>query len=293
MKAARCLPLLAAAAWAVACPLKASDPGGPGTLSVAAAANLVYALDALNAGFRATAPGVTVTVATGASGSLVARSPRRPLRRPPLGGPEFAPGADQGGTGRREDPERVCGGEARPLDHEGGARCLGHRCGGAKPARAEAGDRERRDRALRQAAVQALKAIGAWDDARPKIVVGENISQTAQFVETGNADAGFVVSPWLSRRSSGAGAAGPRFPRASMSPLSSARSSRRTDPRIRRPRATSPTCTAPPRGRSSRRSVTASPRRAGWARIRAPGAEPPGPGFSLLTSRGQRWSCLI
>ena len=31
------------------------------------------------------------------------------------------------------------------------------------------------------------------DAARPKLVVGENVSQAAQYVESGNADAGFVA----------------------------------------------------------------------------------------------------
>src|SRR5690606_15566105 len=47
--------------------------GRAGELSIAAAANLVYALDALHAEFRQTAPDVSLTVATGASGSLVAQ----------------------------------------------------------------------------------------------------------------------------------------------------------------------------------------------------------------------------
>ncbi|HZU76863.1 MAG TPA: molybdate ABC transporter substrate-binding protein, partial [Dehalococcoidia bacterium] len=44
-----------------------------------------------------------------------------------------------------------------------------------------------------RAAEEAMKRLGVWADARPKLVVGENISQTLQFVDTGNADAGFVA----------------------------------------------------------------------------------------------------
>ena len=44
-----------------------------------------------------------------------------------------------------------------------------------------------------RAAQQARDKLGAWADAQLKLVVGENITQTAQFVETGNADAGFVA----------------------------------------------------------------------------------------------------
>jgi len=44
-----------------------------------------------------------------------------------------------------------------------------------------------------QAAVQALRAAGVYERVRPKLVLGENISQTFQFVQTGNADIGIVA----------------------------------------------------------------------------------------------------
>jgi molybdate transport system substrate-binding protein len=43
------------------------------------------------------------------------------------------------------------------------------------------------------AAVQTMKALGVYDAVLPKIVQGQNIAQTYQFVETGNAEAGFVA----------------------------------------------------------------------------------------------------
>lgn len=43
------------------------------------------------------------------------------------------------------------------------------------------------------AAQQALVRAGIWEAIQPKLVFGENISQTLQFVETGNADAGIVA----------------------------------------------------------------------------------------------------
>ncbi len=43
------------------------------------------------------------------------------------------------------------------------------------------------------AAKQALQASGLWDALDPKLVYGENIAQTAQFVRTGNADAGILA----------------------------------------------------------------------------------------------------
>jgi molybdate transport system substrate-binding protein len=43
------------------------------------------------------------------------------------------------------------------------------------------------------AAVQAMQTLGVYDQLEPKIVQGNNISQTFQFVETGNAELGFVA----------------------------------------------------------------------------------------------------
>jgi molybdate transport system substrate-binding protein len=43
------------------------------------------------------------------------------------------------------------------------------------------------------AAVQTLKALGVYDALAPRIVQGQNISQTYQFVDTGNAELGFVA----------------------------------------------------------------------------------------------------
>jgi molybdate transport system substrate-binding protein len=42
-------------------------------------------------------------------------------------------------------------------------------------------------------AEEALRAQGMWDEVRGKAVFGENIAQTAQFVQTGNADIGIIA----------------------------------------------------------------------------------------------------
>jgi molybdate transport system substrate-binding protein len=44
-----------------------------------------------------------------------------------------------------------------------------------------------------RAAVAALKHEGLYDKIKDKIVLGENISQTAQFVQSGNADVGIIA----------------------------------------------------------------------------------------------------
>ena len=42
-------------------------------------------------------------------------------------------------------------------------------------------------------AEEALRAAGVWDKVAGKLVLGENIAQTAQFVQTGNAQIGLVA----------------------------------------------------------------------------------------------------
>ncbi len=43
-----------------------------------------------------------------------------------------------------------------------------------------------------RAAVSALRSAGLYDQVRAKLVLGENVSQAAQFVQSGNADAGII-----------------------------------------------------------------------------------------------------
>ena len=44
-----------------------------------------------------------------------------------------------------------------------------------------------------RAAEESLRYYGLWDKVQDKLVFGENISQTAQFVQTGSADAGIIA----------------------------------------------------------------------------------------------------
>jgi molybdate transport system substrate-binding protein len=44
-----------------------------------------------------------------------------------------------------------------------------------------------------RAAEEALKEAGVYERVKDKLVIGENISQTAQFVQTGNADVGIIA----------------------------------------------------------------------------------------------------
>lgn len=45
-----------------------------------------------------------------------------------------------------------------------------------------------------QAAIETIAALGLTDAITPKLVTGENITQTLQFVQSGNAELGFVAA---------------------------------------------------------------------------------------------------
>src|SRR5262249_26024502 len=43
------------------------------------------------------------------------------------------------------------------------------------------------------AAMQAMMKLGVWDSLQPKLVMGENLGQTSGFLESGNAELGFLA----------------------------------------------------------------------------------------------------
>jgi molybdate transport system substrate-binding protein len=53
------------------------------------------------------------------------------------------------------------------------------------------------------AAVEVMKKLGVYDTVQPKIVQGANISQTFQFIDTGNAELGFVALAQLMGKGEG------------------------------------------------------------------------------------------
>jgi molybdate transport system substrate-binding protein len=57
-----------------------------------------------------------------------------------------------------------------------------------------------------RAAVAALTSLKVYDSLKPRLVTAENIAQTAQFVDSGNADAGLIsLTSALTPRLSGSG----------------------------------------------------------------------------------------
>ncbi|MBV8659492.1 MAG: molybdate ABC transporter substrate-binding protein [Burkholderiales bacterium] len=163
-------------------------------LTIAAAADLSYCLDDLNATFKQSHPGIDIKVSTGSSGNFYAQIAN--------GGPfDVFMSADMGYPQKLIDAGQADGKTLMryaigklaiwtldsKLDLSAGLTALRQpevkRIAIASPEHAPYG----------RAAQQALEKAKLWDELQPRIVRGENISQTAQFVQTGNVDAGIVA----------------------------------------------------------------------------------------------------
>ena len=163
-------------------------------VNVAAAANLIHALDALHAELKQGEPGLEVIVAPGASGSLFAQIKNgapfdvflsadtdypRQLVEANLGDP---------GTLKTFATGRLVVWTLRPeVDLTSLATAVKDRrvtkIAIAQPRTSPYG----------RAAQAALECSSVWPAAEPRIVIGESVTQTAQFVESGNADLGLVA----------------------------------------------------------------------------------------------------
>jgi molybdate transport system substrate-binding protein len=167
---------------------------GNSAVSVAAAANLIYALEALNAEFKRAEPDVAVTSTSGASGSLFAQIKNgAPFDIFLSADTEYprqivAEGLGDPSTLRTFATGRLVIWTTRPNVDISNLAAAVRSPGVKKVALAQP-----KTAPYGRAAQAALEKLGAWSDAEPKIVFGENITQTAQFVETGNADLGFVA----------------------------------------------------------------------------------------------------
>lgn len=183
----------------LAAPARAAD------LTIAAAADLKFAMDEIVAAFRKTRSEATIDVIYGSSGKFSTQ-----IRQ---GAPfdlyfsadiDYARQLEQ--QGLAAGPARLyavgrivlwsAGRDASRMTLAGLADPAVRRIAMANPLHAPYGKR----------AEEALRAAGVWDAVQGKLVFGENIAQTAQFVQTGNADVGIVaLSLVLNPALSGAG----------------------------------------------------------------------------------------
>jgi molybdate transport system substrate-binding protein len=164
------------------------------TLTIAAAADLVFCLDVLNHDFQAAHPGADLKVSSGSSGNFFAQietgAPFDVFLSADMKYPR-----DLVKAGFAEEKTltpyalgRIVLWTTSPaVDLMGGLDSLRaadiKKIAIANPDHAPYG----------RAAKEALEHEKLWDAVQGKLVVGENIAQTAQFVQTGNVDAGIVA----------------------------------------------------------------------------------------------------
>ncbi len=163
-------------------------------MSVAAAANLSFALEALDAEFRREHPEVTLTSMTGASGDIVAQvehgAPYDVFLSADLHFPQVLVAAG------KADPKTLTTfavGQLVLWTTRDGLDLSDVAAVVHNPAVQKLAIANVTTAPFGRAAKQALEKLGLWADAQPKLVIGESISQATQFVSTGNADAGFVA----------------------------------------------------------------------------------------------------
>jgi molybdate transport system substrate-binding protein len=163
-------------------------------LFIAAAANFVYVLDPLNVQFRKLEPDTEVTVTTGSSGNLVAQitngAPYDLFLSADMSFPEAL---IKSGYGEKESLTRFAVGRLVLWTTKPGLKLSSVANTVRSPAVQKLAIANVETAPYGRAAKEALVKLGVWTSVEPKVVTGENITQTAQFVETGNADAGFVA----------------------------------------------------------------------------------------------------
>jgi len=176
---------------------------GKETLSIAAASDLIYCLEELNTAFQKAHPAVDLKVSTGSSGNFFAQiqngAPFDVFLSADLKYPKElikAGLADSSSLTLYAIGRLVLWTVKPDIEVARGLQILRDakvkKLAIANPAHAPYG----------RAAQAALEHYKMWQALQEKIVLGENIAQTAQFVQTGNVEAGIValslvVSPKL------------------------------------------------------------------------------------------------
>ncbi len=166
----------------------------PQTLTIAAAANLADVIEVLDDAFVAQTPGAGLKVSTGSSGNFYAQikngAPFDVFVSADVDFPRklAAEGSAQSNSLVIYALGRLALWSTNPaVDLSRGLLALNtadvKKLAIANPDTAPYG----------RAAKATLQSTGLWDAMQKKLVTGENIAQAAQFVQTGNADAGFVA----------------------------------------------------------------------------------------------------
>lgn len=191
MRTLICLALLLAA-----CGGGTNSPGAQRVLRVAAASDLKFALDAVVAQFEAAHPDVDVRVTYGSSGNfhaqLTQKAPFDLYFSADIGYPRKL--VDAGVADKDTLFEYAVGRiviwvpnnspiDVEKLKHESLLHESARKVAIANPAHAPYG----------RAAEAAMRDLGVYDAVKDRLVLGENIAQTAQFIDSGAADIGIIA----------------------------------------------------------------------------------------------------
>jgi molybdate transport system substrate-binding protein len=181
---------------------------GAETVTIAAAADLTYCIEDLNQSYRRSHAGTELKVSTGSSGNFSAQIENgAPFDVFLSADVQYPKRLANGGYVDQSTLTvyaigRVVLWTAKPdtVNLDRGLEVLRDRLAVKKIALANP-----EHAPYGRAAKAVLENSGLWPEVQDRIVQGENIAQTAQFVETGNADAGFValsllLSPNLKNR---------------------------------------------------------------------------------------------
>ncbi len=173
-----------------------APPAARHEVSVAAAADLKFALDNVVTAFERDHPDINVTVSYGSSGNFFAQLSNRvpfdvffsadidyPRQLVAQGladrGSEFTYAVGRLVVWVRKDS---------PLDVERfGVKAL------LAPSVRQVAIANPKHAPYGRAAEAALKSLGVYDAVKDRLVYGENIAQTAQFAESGSADVGLIA----------------------------------------------------------------------------------------------------
>ena len=179
------------AALALITPAQAEE--SPAVLTIAAASDLAWCMDELNAEFRRQHPGVELKTTTGASGNFFAQikagAPFDVFLSADLNYPRELVKA---GLAVESSLFLYATGHIALWTTRDGVDVSTGLTALKSPAIAKIAIANPDIAPYGRAAKAALQSAGVWDAVQDRLVFGENIAQTAQFVQTGNVDAGIV-----------------------------------------------------------------------------------------------------
>ena len=164
-------------------------------VNVAAASDLKFALDELVEAFGRTAPGIAVTVTYGSSGTFFSQiSNGAPFDMFLSADVDYPKRLAEAGLAAKDSVFPYAVGRivlwvpaTSRLPVERGLQVL------VSPDLRKIAIANPRHAPYGRAAEAALRTFGVYDAVKDRLVLGENIAQTAQFVQSGNADAGIIA----------------------------------------------------------------------------------------------------